>query len=645
MKQTLAEKIVQRHMTAGPDRPVRAGDVVSLKPRHVLTHDNTAAVIPKFLSIGATKVADPAQPMFALDHGIQDTSAENLAKYARIEEFAREQGIDFYPAGTGIGHQIMVTRGYVVPESLCVASDSHSNMYGALGALGTPIVRTDAAAVWATGEFWWQIPRTVKVELTGTLADGVSGKDLILALCGAFASGEALNAIVEFGGPGVASLSMDARLSVANMTTEWGALAGIFPIDAITVEFMRHVRNRIGAEGEKRFSEDDLMRWSTEALVGDDGADCAGTIRLDLTTLRPMVAGPDTVQAATTLAEMAAQQVKIDKAYLLSCVNGRLEDLQAAARVLEGKKVADHVELYVAAASQDVQDAAEADGTWQVLVDAGARILPPGCGPCIGLGTGLLEPGEVAISATNRNFKGRMGSREARAYLASPAVVAASAVAGQVVAPDGVELNGTSLEASFEDDAASNTVDERVEILEGFPATVEGRVLFVPADNLNTDGIYGKDYTYKTLAPEEMARVVMENHDPTFAGTVRPGDVLVGGINFGTGSSREQAATALKAAGVAMVIASSYSQTYLRNAYNNGFLCISCPELVDHMRATLGEAAPTLVAATPMHVDFASGRIAFDDREFRFSPLGEVPQALIVAGGLENKVRQQLAQS
>lgn len=643
--QTLAEKIVQSHMTLGPDRAVRAGDVVTLRPRHVLTHDNTAAVMPKFRSIGATKVADPAQPIFALDHDIQNTSPENLAKYATIETFAREQGVDFHPAGTGIGHQIMVTRGYVVPESLCVASDSHANMYGALGALGTPIVRTDAAAVWATGEFWWQVPRTVRVELTGTLSAGVSGKDLILALCGTFDHAEALNAMVEFAGDGVASLSMDARMSIANMTTEWGALAGIFPIDEVTVDFMRHVRNRIGVDGEKRFTEDDIMRWSTEPLAADDDAVYAGTIRFDLSTLRPMVAGPDTVQATSTLAAIAERGVKIDKAYLLSCVNGRLEDLQAAARVLDGRRVHDGVELFVAAASQDVQDAAEADGTWQTLVDAGAKILSPGCGPCIGLGTGLLQPGEVAISATNRNFKGRMGSRDAQAYLASPAVVAASAIAGAIVGPDGIASNGATLDATFTAHGSGGAAEETVAILDGFPATVEGRLLFLPADNLNTDGIYGKDYTYETLTPEEMAKVVMKNHDPDFAEAVRVGDVLVGGQNFGTGSSREQAATALKAAGVAMVIAASFSQTYLRNAYNNGFLCITCPALVDHLRGVLPVDLPTTIADTPLRVDFATGRIDFEGEEFRFHPLGEVPQTLIVTGGLENKVRQQLTRS
>ncbi|HVP42392.1 MAG TPA: aconitase family protein, partial [Terriglobales bacterium] len=219
MSQTVVEKLAQSHLAEGPKRPLRAGDFVSIRPRHVMTHDNTSPVIKKFKGIGAQKVFDPRQPVFALDHDIQNTSEENLKKYRAIEAFARERGIDFYPAGTGIGHQVMVEKGYVTPGSFVVASDSHSNMYGALGAIGTPVVRTDAAAIWATGEFWWQIPRTAQVLLEGRLPPGATGKDVIIALCGLYNQEEVLNAVVEFAGPGVASLSMDARLTIANMST------------------------------------------------------------------------------------------------------------------------------------------------------------------------------------------------------------------------------------------------------------------------------------------------------------------------------------------------------------------------------------------------------------------------------------------
>jgi homoaconitate hydratase len=644
--QTLAEKIVQMHMTRGPRRRVRAGDVVGLRPRHVLSHDNTAAVIEKFRAIGVGRVHDSTQPVFVLDHDVQNRSEDNQRRYATIEAFARDHGVDFHPAGAGIGHQIMVSRGYVVPGSLCVASDSHATTYGALGALGTPIVRTDAAAVWSTGEFWWQVPRTLQVELHGGLVPGVVGKDLILALCGMFAGGEAQNAIVEFTGEGVSSLGMDSRLSIANMTTEWGAVAGVFPVDDVTVDHMRRVRNALAARDEQRFCEADLMRWSTDPPAADPDAVYAGRIEFDLSSLRPVVAGPDSVRALATLAEVGARHTKIDKAYLLSCVNGRLEDLQAAARVLRGRHVHDGVSFYVAAASADVQAAAEADGTWQTLLDAGAHALPPGCGPCIGLGEGSLEPGEVAISATNRNFPGRMGSRDACAYLASPAVVAASALEGEITAPPGVPAAGPVATGRFEPGVRTDPdpdSDRSVEIVEGFPERIEGRAIVVPADDLDTDGIYGKDHVYRDLSAEEMARVVLENHDPDFASVVREGDVLVVGFGFGSGSSREQAATALAAAGIRLVVAGSYAQTFLRNAYNNGLPCITCPAFVESIRSVLFVPdRRTVVAPATVTVDFVAGVVRYDGREHPFPPMGELPQSLVAAGGIESMIRREL---
>ena len=651
MSQTVVEKIAQLHMAEGPNRPLRTGDVVSLRPRHILTHDNTAAVMEKFRSIGAEAVHDPKQPVFAMDHDIQNRSETNLAKYQAIKDFANEHGINYYPPGTGIGHQVMISMGYVLPGSLVVASDSHANMYGALGALGTPVVRTDAAAVWATGEFWWQIPRTVEVILDGSLPAGSTGKDVIITLCGLYNQGEVLNAVVEFKGPGVATLSMDERFSISNMTTEWGALAGWFPTDAVTLGYLRRRKQLLDGLGVNRITDKELESWEENAPSPDPDASYAARIRLDLSKVSPHIAGPDSVQVMRSLAEVEKEGLPINKAYLVSCVNSRLQDLEAAAEVIKGHRVADGVELYVAAASAEIQEAAEASGAWTALVDAGAHVLPPGCGPCIGLGTGLLEDGEVGISATNRNFKGRMGSRLAQAYLASPEVVVASAVAGRVMGPEtlagATALSGTRPDLDYHEFEAPVRDSEEVEILQGFPKALSGRLVFTPADNLNTDGIYSKDYTYQEgMTRSEMARVVMENYDPDFADRTQEGDILVGGLNFGTGSSREQAATALQARGISLVLAGSFSQTYLRNAYNNGFVCIECPELVRRLkevfRAEVDGGTLTMIPGDPLDVDFSLGTVSFRDETFRFPPLGSVPQGLVIAGGSENLIRKRL---
>src|SRR6184192_2562956 len=535
---TLVEKIAARHadgLAAGT--VVRAGDFVSIRPRHVMTHDNTGAVIPKFKQIGATSVADPAQPVFAIDHDIQNTSPENLAKYAKIEAFAREHGIDFYPPGTGISHQVMVEQGYVVPGSMVVASDSHSNLYGAAAALGTPVVRTDAASIWATSVTWWQVPPVAKMVLKGSLSPGVVGKDVIIALCGLFNKDEVLNHAVEFTGDGVTNLAMSARMTIANMTTEWGALAGVFPFDEVTVNYLR---SRVpeftnpkrpgtrGASSRSGYTNSDIDGWwnNRTELSADHDAEYAIELELDLATVVPHVSGPNEVKTMVSLPEMERKHVPIQKAYLLSCVNARFEDLHDAAEVVRdrGGHVADGVEFYLAPASAEVHAKAEKNGDCQTLPGAGAIPLPPGCGACIGLGRGLVEKGETAISATNRNFKGRMGDRDAYVYLGSPAVVAASALAGFISAPTNFSerVAGTAIRRPEKKPRPTASV----QIMEGFPSSVRGRVLFIDKDNLNTDGIYAGKHTYRDdMTPEQMAAVTFENYDPNLNSLYHRGDV------------------------------------------------------------------------------------------------------------------------
>jgi homoaconitate hydratase len=252
--QTLIEKIAQKYAVGlSKDQIIHSGDYISIKPAYVMTHDNTGAVIPKFKSIGASKLANPRQVVITLDHDIQNKDEKNLAKYKRIEEFTKTMGADFYHAGRGIGHQIMIEEGYAWPGSMVVASDSHSNMYGGIGCLGTPVVRTDAASIWATGRTWWQIPPIAKVELKGKLRRGVTGKDIIIALCGYFNNDEVLNHAIEFSGNGIEYLSIDERLSIANMTTEWGALVGLFPIDETTINWIKQRSEYISKEDWKVF--------------------------------------------------------------------------------------------------------------------------------------------------------------------------------------------------------------------------------------------------------------------------------------------------------------------------------------------------------------------------------------------------------
>lgn len=653
---TLVEKIAARHADGlRPGTVVRSGDFVSIRPRHVMTHDNTGAVIPKFKQIGATEIADPAQPVFAIDHDIQNTTPKNLDKYAKIEAFAAEHEIDFYPAGTGISHQVMVEQGYVVPGAMVVASDSHSNLYGAMAALGTPVVRTDAASIWATGVTWWQVPKIARVVLEGKLSTGVAGKDVIIALCGLFNKDEVLNHAVEFVGDSVAALPMSARMTIANMTTEWGALAGVFPFDEVTVDYLRSRvpefgnPERPGKRGSKSrsgYTTADIDAWwkNRNEFSADADAEYAIELELDLATVAPHVSGPNEVKTMVSLPEMERKHVPIQKAYLLSCVNARFEDLHDAAEVVRarGGRVANGVEFYLAPASAEVQARSESNGDWQTLLNAGAIPLPPGCGACIGLGRGLVQKGETAISATNRNFKGRMGDRDAFVYLGSPAVVAASALAGFICAPQNFANRPVPTRVGIRQAERKAKPPASVEIMEGFPSSVRGRALFIDKDNLNTDGIYGSKHTYRDdMTPEEMAAVTFENYDPNFNTLYHKGDVVVGGLNFGSGSSREQAATALKFKGIPCVIAASFSETYKRNAFNNGFVVFECPELVTHLRATLKNSAPTKVGPE-ITIDYGKSTLTTDGKSFPFPPLSPAAQELIVVGGAENLVASRI---
>ena len=642
--------------------------------------------------------------MFTLDHDVQNRSPKNLAKYASIEQFARKHGIDFYPAGRGIGHQVLVEEGYAFPFTLTVASDSHSNMYGGIGGVGTPIVRTDAAALWATGQTWWQVPRMVRVELRGKLAPGVTGKDVIVALCGSFNKDEVLNAAIEFTGEGVKCLSVDDRLTISNMTTEWGALVGVFPADETTLEWYDSVANKLELRtfstppsdpaltssippppehpriNRKRLSE---LKTAISTYASDPNVQYSSHLIFDLSTLVPHVSGPNSVKISTPLPELEASKIAIQKAYLVSCTNSRLSDIAAAADVLKHRKIAPGVEFYIAAASSVVQREAEELGHWDALISAGARVLPAGCGPCIGLGVGLLEEGETGISATNRNYKGRMGHPKAQAYLSSPAVVAASAAKGYICGPDSLDPNTLPKTArptfsisKTEPTAPTVSPTEVEPPLSGFPSTFRGPLLFAPQDNLNTDGIYPGKYTYQDdITLEKQAEVVMENYDPAFAALVasirsnqsssppdmdtKEGVILVSGYNFGTGSSREQAATALKAAGIPLVIAGSFGDIFKRNAINNGLVCIESPELVKdltegyakdgergaggkdgELTVNRGHNVSVKVVEGVVEVNHPNG----DFRTYKVGVLGSSVQELWLCGGLEGFVLKSIQQ-
>ncbi|KAG5815566.1 hypothetical protein H9Q74_011619 [Fusarium xylarioides] len=699
--QTLVEKIAQKHaVVIPPGKKIKSGSYLSLSPAKIMSHDNTAAVMKKFAGLGASKIHDKHQLVFTCDHDVSNRTEANLRKYASIREFGEKHGVVNFPPGRGIGHQIMIEEGFAWPQTVSVASDSHSNMYGGVGCLGTAVVRTDAAAIWATGETWWQVPPVAKVTFTGILPPGVTGKDVIVALCGLFRDDQVLNHAIEFAGG--ESLTVDERLTISNMTTEWGALAGVFPVDDVLISWYRAkatTNAMLNGSSKDRINHKRIDELEQNRMSADPGAKYAKELYLNLSTLSPIVSGPNSVKVATPLNKLEAENIPVNKAYLVSCTNSRASDIAAAARVFreaakEGKpaKVAPGVEFYISAASVPEQKIAEEAGDWQVLVEAGAIPMISGCAQCIGLGKGLLEPGEVGISASNRNFKGRMGSTSAKAYLSSPEIVAASALQGKIAGPgwyqkpEGVEKviigegsgdfvadKALSIEdaldkiineadaliaaaeksegAAEEASPAASEEESLTEILPGFPEKVEGEIVFCDSDNINTDGIYPGKYTYEdNISTEKMAEVCMENYDTEFGKIAQPGDILVTGFNFGCGSSREQAATAILAKKIPLVVSGSFGNIFSRNSINNALMGVEVPRLVERLRETYkNDTEKPLTRRTGWKFvwDVRRSKVVVTEKDGKQweQKVGELPanvQEIIAKGGLEKWVKSKI---
>jgi len=415
MPLTFAEKVLARK--AGLSRVV-PGQIVTVKPDHLLMHDNTSAIVAKVAEdLKAYGLVDRRLPVIAIDHVVPAVDEKTALGHAKIRQFVREYGLaHFFDVGEGVCHQLMVEKGLALPGMLVLGSDSHTCTYGALGAFATGIDRTEAAVLLLTGETWLKVPETIRVTLSGRLPRGVLGKDLVLRIIGDIGADGANYRAVEFHG-GIGGLSMDDRLTVANMGIEMGAKIAVFPVDAATEAYL--AEHAPGAE------------W--EAVWADAGAAYGRELCYDLSSLEPLVARPHTVDNVAPVSAVAG--LPVHQAFLGTCTNGRLSDLRAAASILAGKKVAPGVRLLVIPASRSIFLAASADGTLATLVEAGAMVAPPGCGPCLGAHQGLLAPGERCVSSSNRNFQGRMGSKDAEVFLASPLTVAASALRGVLTDP------------------------------------------------------------------------------------------------------------------------------------------------------------------------------------------------------------------
>ena len=416
MGQTFAEKVLARK--AGVER-VEPGRIVTVRPDRLLSHDNTAAIVGKISDeLARFGVCDPELHVVVLDHVVPASSEKAADNHKVIREYVRIHKIKhFYDVGEGVCHQVMVEKGHALPGTLIVGSDSHTCTYGALGAFATGIDRTEAAALLLTGEMWLKVPQSIRIDLVGARSPGVTAKDLILSIIGDVGADGATYCSVEFHGD-TSNLTVDDRLTVANMGVEMGAKLAVFEVDSVALDYL----DSIG-----------VSQGRYEPLWADADATYIRELSYSLSEIVPVVARPHTVDNVVSVSEV--EGTKIDQCLLGTCTNGRASDFELAASILKGRRIAEGVRLLLLPASRSILRQAMSSGPMATLIDAGGMLLPPGCGPCLGAHLGVLAPGERCLSTANRNFKGRMGCKDAEIYLASPATVAASALCGEIRDP------------------------------------------------------------------------------------------------------------------------------------------------------------------------------------------------------------------
>ena len=414
MGMTFAQKVLAEKAGVGE---IAVGQIVEIEPDVCMSHDNTAAIAKTFAKIGVEKVKNPERFVIVLDHTVPAATEKYALGHKEIREFVQKQGIaHFYDAGVGICHQVLPEKGFALPGKLILGSDSHTTTYGAFGAFSAGIGRSEMAVLYATSKIWLKAPASFKIVVSGRLNEPVTSKDLILKIIGKLGADGALYRSVEYTGEAIDAMSIASRMVLSNMAIEMGAKNGVCLPDDKTFAFL-----------EGRAVTD------YTPIYPDPDAEYERVIEFDASTLVPQVAKPHTVDNVVPVEEVAG--TRIDQALLGTCTNGRLEDLHLAVKILDGKTLAHGVRMLVLPASQEILVQALSEGLIDPLVKAGAMLLNPGCGPCLGAHQGVLAPGEVCLSTANRNFKGRMGSPEAQIYLASPATVAASAITGVITDP------------------------------------------------------------------------------------------------------------------------------------------------------------------------------------------------------------------
>jgi 3-isopropylmalate/(R)-2-methylmalate dehydratase large subunit len=575
-----------------------AGAIVFAKPDIILTHDNTSSIYKTFQKMGGKEIADSSQLLVVLDHNAPPADAKLATQYQDIRDIVVQHNIGkFYDAGSGICHQVMSY--HARPGMLIVGSDSHTSTAGAFNALAAGIDRTESAGIWRRGETWFRVPESIKINLSGKLSEHVSAKDLALWIIGRIGSDGANYMSVEYHGDGVRTLNISDRMTLANLASEMGAKNAVFPSDKVLSEFYNE---------------------QVDGVWADDEAVYAAVIDIDLGDIFPVVSAPHNVDNVKSVAE--TEGTIVHEGLIGTCTNGRIEDLRIAASILRGKKIKQYFQLNIIPASAKIYLQAIEEGLISDLIRAGANILAPSCGPCLGTGQGIPANGHTVISTANRNFPGRMGNKEAKIYLASPATVAYSSLNGKISYPADKHGNETF--------PYSIAQSETTEIKEGDVRKTGSVWNYSDVDNLNTDQMFAGKHTYNVLSSDAASILphLFEDFDPAFRINAKKDDIIIAGENFGCGSSREHPSVGLSHIGIKAILVKSVNRIFYRSSINQGLALIVHREAVNAYKP--GDS---------VDIDFKSSEITIGSAKFRFEPLPDKLKQIIEMKGLVNYMK------
>ncbi len=602
MGMTMLEKILSNHSKYNNVKP---GDILDIGIDARIARDFGGANVVKNINDFGLQIDDPEKTFFTFDCNPTGSDQKYAVNQHVCRMFARKNGIRVFDIDAGIGTHVIIDEGIVIPGATAISTDSHANILGAIGAFGQGMGDMDIASGWNKGKIWFKVPESVRINLVGDLPSGISAKDIILNLLNKFGANSLLGYSVEIYGHAVEKLTLDQRITISSMATEMGAIIILFtPSDNI----IRYCSSR--------------SKKSIEPIRADNDASYARTFELDLADFRQMVSRPGAPHDTVNVSDVYGQ--KIDSGFIGSCTNGRMEDMQKTAKILEGRKIAPGVVLKIVPATDSIWKNCLETGLIEVFKKSGALVSNAGCAGCAAGQVGQNGQGEVTISTGNRNFPGKQG--KGSVYLASPEIVAASAIAGFITTPDRIpDKPAEFIQAVASDQKVIKTTSVKTGSQK--PAIIEGRIWFIQKDNIDTDMIFHNRYLSITDI-REMGQYTFDNLAgfEDFAKKALPGDIIVAGKNFGSGSSRQQAVDCFISLGIQAIVAESFGAIYERNAINAAFPIITCKSISEL----------ELISGDKVKIDLLKGelKILRSATTVQAEPFSEVQYEIYQNGGL-----------